>query len=320
MRYAAFAILAFGLPAFLPFACGASEGFHYVMANLAMLRLDPPEQEQLISMLKKHPCWERDFAPVVKDLEGEQYTRRVVGRAAYWPELLKEDPVYARPNWMREPGATLNLGVRLGKTRTRLPEEGDLNRMDMCLSQAIVNCRMVIRDEPNDADAAVALCWVLYLTGAIHQPCNGGCLYVDDVFPKGDDWATQIQVTSGESLHSYWDNALGAGFETRRDDLLLAELLSRPAVYVSGTGDPRAWVDESRKFWMRAVYSPRVLAVVESGNTEAVELSPEYIATARAILRGGITTAAARVANVLASDLSWRRRLPLGEQRTKTPR
>ncbi|MBL8813544.1 MAG: hypothetical protein JNM43_25485 [Planctomycetaceae bacterium] len=310
-----FVIATLGLSAFVPVVFGASEGFHYVIANLAFERLDASQQNQLVSILKKHPRWEQDFAPVLKGLEGEPHTRRLLGRAAYWPELVKDDPLYGRPAWLREPGATLNLGVRLGKANVKSPEKPDLSRQDLCLSQAILNCRMLIRNDPEGKDAPVAACWLLYLTGAIHQPCNAGSLYVDGVFPKGDQWATQIRTASGESLHSYWDNALGAGFEASRDDALLKDLQDDPQGDVTTlTDDPRKWASESRRIGRRLVYSPRVLAVVESGNTDVVELSPEYIATSRAIMRGRICVAAARLAKVFANDLSPQQ-LPLENAR-----
>jgi hypothetical protein len=65
-----------------------------------------------------------------------------------------------------------------------------------------------------DEDRAVALCWLLHLTGDVHQPLHCTSLFTEKQFPDGDLGGNAIGFRFGPDklprrLHTFWDRLLG---------------------------------------------------------------------------------------------------------------
>jgi hypothetical protein len=65
-----------------------------------------------------------------------------------------------------------------------------------------------------DDDRAVALCWLLHMTGDIHQPLHCASLFTQKLFPSGDLGGNAIGFRFGPKkephrLHTFWDGLLG---------------------------------------------------------------------------------------------------------------
>lgn len=65
-----------------------------------------------------------------------------------------------------------------------------------------------------DEDRAVALCWLVHLTGDIHQPLHCATLFTEGEFSRGDFGGNAIGFRFGpkkvpERLHTFWDGRLG---------------------------------------------------------------------------------------------------------------
>jgi hypothetical protein len=86
---------------------GWSECGHHIVAAIAYDILEPPQQTQVIRILKEHPNFEKDFAipPGIDDVE-----RFIIGSAGYWPDIARRYEKWNRPTWHYELGSTMTIG------------------------------------------------------------------------------------------------------------------------------------------------------------------------------------------------------------------
>jgi hypothetical protein len=299
-----------------------SEGGNHLIAAIAFSLLTDQERAELLDVLKNHPRFAEDFVPPEKLANDEERTRWLVGRAGYWHDVARRQPIYHRSTWHYELGPTIVLGKSDGITVPdrpgSLPSDATLESQDLHLSQAVELCRKVLSNKSQPAgDRAIALCWIGHLVADSHQPCHAGSLYMEKVFVKkdGDPGANSIPTKQRQNMHALWDQLLGDEFAQRMNRRRFTEITSSPqlteigriAVSIPGGLDPLVWLGESRKAAIENVYAPEVLdslSIVPRGiaeKPEVLELSEPYLKNA------------GRVAQVRAVEAAYRGWLGCGE-------
>jgi len=292
---------------------GWSEGGHHLIVEMAFDDLTKEQQGDVIAILKSHPRFAEDFAVPAN---AEDPNHWLIGRAAYWPDVARSQPLYHRPNWHWQPGATLlRDDVEAPAEPGSLPPDATLETQDLYLSQAIELCRSILRDQSQRAaDRAIALCWVAHLVNNARQPCHVGSLYCKQ-FPEGDDHGRSIRTLQGSHLYSLWDGALGRSYDAveiqRQKERILHGLSLRDSRHKGVSPamlDPITWVALSRKVGATQVYSPELIKVIEAGNPDQqrlrIDLSQAYLENAERTARSEAKSAARLFAEILRQDLA----------------
>lgn len=247
-----------------------SEAGHHVVALLAYDLMTFEEQKQLGDILSRHPRYAEDFRPPSNVAHKDRWR---IGNAGYWPDEAGRRHGYERRTWHFELSAIHTVGsVPSVPAPGPLPREATLETQGLYILQATTLCRQILADPRADAgDRAIALCWVTCLVADVHQPCNAGGLYAENLYPEGDDCGRKIKTEPGGNLHRFWDCLLGDGFEeeeverqirqARQPDLVsLCERMSR----IKGATEPSVGLAESGGYANSTVYQSEILARVRA--------------------------------------------------------
>jgi hypothetical protein len=191
---------------------------HMTVARIAYDDLTDAEKKQLHKILTHHPHYDKYL--IQKRPDGALVEEWVFLRAATWPDYVRGPLKPERPDpgvvrFHRPDDHFADMPV-FSKDATRefmakvraLPDRHDV----VCaLKQRVAELTL-----PNaaDDDRAVALCWLLHLTGDAHQPLHCASLFTERQFPHGDFGGNAIGFRFGkkklpERLHTYWDDLLG---------------------------------------------------------------------------------------------------------------
>jgi hypothetical protein len=296
-----------------------SEGGHHLIAELAFSLLTENEQQQLVAILSEHPRFAEDFKAPDALTDSKEIHRWMLGRAGYWPDVARKQPLYDRPTWHYELGSSLVLGDKIKTAVPQrpgpLPEAATLQTQELHISQAVELCRKVLRDKQRPAaDRALAICWLGHLVADAHQPCHAGSLYTDSLFTEadGDRGANRIFTEQKRNLHAAWDQALGEKFsvgglrgrmqEARSSDAL--KKLGQAAIAKPEALSVQTWLQESRDLAVEHVYTEEVLAWVkaqkdlDSAKQQPLKLSVEYLRNMGQVSQQRAGEAAYRLAEV----------------------
>ena len=295
-----------------------SEGGHHVIARLAFSRLGAGERQQVIGILKQHPRLAEDFVAPANLKSNDELHPWIIGRAGYWPDVARKQPLYHRSTWHYQLGSSLTIGDRVTVPATPgpLPEGATAATEELFIAQAIELNRRILRSPASSpGEKAIAISWLAHLVADAHQPCHAGSLYVDGIFPEGDRGANSIPTKQGQNLHALWDGLFGSSDtpnDIKRRALEVEQVFAtvRLDQRVVGNLDPHAWLAESVEAAQSHVYTPDVLAAVEAAQrsgaakVETVDLPETYLKDAGHVaqLRAGF--AARRLAALLQEDLS----------------
>jgi hypothetical protein len=294
-----------------------SEGGHHLIAVIAFDLLTNEEQGRLLAILEKHPRFQEDFKlpdNLTTELEKQRW---LVGRAAYWPDVARRQPVFHRSTWHYELGASQIIGDRSAMNVPQrpgaLPLESTLETKELYIAQALELCQRAMHDQATSAeDRAVALCWLGHLVGDAHQPCHAGSLYMQGVFEKedGDRGANSIPTKQRRNMHALWDGLLESDWSlggNRRRFLEItqdSELVSLGRQSVAAGIDPAEWLSESRTFAVEHVYTAEVLdslQLVRRGvvnEPTEIELTEGYLKNAGRVAQQRAVQAGYRLAEV----------------------
>lgn len=310
------ALLALAVILGTPSSFGWDDTGHRLMADLSFDQLAPPQRIELLELLSRHPRFQEDFlAAMPPHLRGEARERWLWGRAAFWPDVTRglpdaEAARYNRPNWHYIDGdlvgrsATLQGNVYLGMAPLRprqLFSAGsirDERRAAHVISALDYNSRLFTNPDTDPGARAIALCWLLHLTGDIHQPLHTGALYLPRLHPRGDRGGNATPTDDG-NLHARWDQALSSlAYDDALAGVRAAALRQEQTASASVANDWPQWMQESRELLQgESVYNTalRDAAVAAAANGSApapVTLAADYrrnmarIATERLALAG----------------------------------
>lgn len=290
---------------------------HRATASIAFDAMTAGQQDEVIEILRAHPRFEEDFRKHMPDLIAAG-TSAVQGRwlleqAAYWPDQVQMLDEEIRRQYNRSRWHYINLIVYLTPedeaafggvfehnmaTNFEPPFRQNLN-----IIQALRGNLQVWHDETSsDSDKAVALCWILHLTGDLHQPLHNVALFSKAYFPEGDRGGNSIEVLRGDEtidLHAYWDSLPTnmASLEPSQRTLLTIE---------SETVDDAAideWLSHHVNLAKMFVYTPEVkeqlLARLTRRQSPKFTASHEYLVRAQSIARRQVNLAGHRIAKLL---------------------
>lgn len=292
---------------------------HKATAAIAFDQLSASNQRAFVAILRQHPRFEEDFATrmpsgVASGSEAEQGSW-LLQQASIWPDLIQrldEDvrQEYNKSRWhyinllvwlTPEDEAALSgqLGHNMG-TEFSPPLRRNLNAV-----QALRGNLAIWHDpDANGADKAVALCWILHLTGDLHQPLHSVALFSKAWFPEGDRGGNSVEVVWGDetrNLHSVWD-----GLPTDMDDLEpSARTLRSIEEDVVSDAAIDEWLHDHANLARRFVYTEalrtQLLARLSARQSPTVTLSHEYLVAARSIARRQVNLAGHRIAALVTN-------------------
>lgn len=294
---------------------------HRLSAYVVWEALSFERRAELIALLESHPRYQEDFVEemplTVMVGSEEEKLRWMLGQAAVWPDLARsfeeEERIrYDRPAWHYIDGAWVRgngqqgnvyvgadpLPTITGAPAGSITDERDVDNVVLALDY---NTALLEDASQPDAARAVALCWVLHLTGDIHQPLHSGALISTTLFPNGDRGGNGIPTRNG-NLHSEWDEALrNQPFE---DTLRRMVVTAQQADLRSLNLTFATWLQESRQLMHDFVYPDEIKAAVlrsERMKTrmDGIVIDSDYLSRMQALSEDRVTLAAMRMIMLL---------------------
>lgn len=168
----------------------------------------PALAAKTVATLKLHPQYDQRWRADVEatGLSEDESNRRLFMLAARWPDDVRGDHDFDRPDDhfidlpYKPPGQPASV---------KAIQPGVEN-----LVTAYAEHVATLQTSSDDADRAVALCWLFHLTGDVHQPLHSVSLFTTQyASSEGDRGGTRFYIrvkpdTSTISLHSFWDNLI----------------------------------------------------------------------------------------------------------------
>ena len=290
---------------------------HKATAAIAFEQLSAADQSAVIAILRQHPRFAEDFvAHMPADMSARSDAEMgswLMQQASIWPDLIQTLDEEVRRKYNNSRWHYINLLVWLTpEDESALSHSLDHNmetqfnppmRRNLNAVQALRGNLATWRDPgASDADKAVALCWILHLTGDLHQPLHTVALFSRAWFPEGDRGGNSIEVAWGDetrNLHAVWD-----GLPTHMEDLSPSEQTLRSIdddVVDDAAIDE--WLHHHANLARRFVYTDdlrsQLVAKLSAERPPLVTLSHEYLVAARSLARRQINLAGHRIARLL---------------------
>jgi hypothetical protein len=250
------------------------------------------------------------FVVAVDRATGQERALRLMMECARWPDDAR-GTLFDHPTWHYADRPIATEGAHApDATSGQAIEALQLNFLEASDPKAPAS------------DRAQALCWVMHLTGDIHQPLHTASIY-SKTYPQGDAGGTQQFIQDPdtkqvESLHWFWDDRVeksadvhaiqstAADIEKRYGRDTLNELTAAPPA------DFKRWAfDESHVIAAEHAY-PENLRTSNS-NTAAPALPPGYSDAVGDIASKRIALAGYRLADLLRAIAAE----PLPEKKDK---
>lgn len=292
---------------------------HRVVAELAWRQLSPQQRETFTALLREHPHYGTLLtADIPKGVDTNEW---VFLTAAVWPDWVRP----AKKGEPRKPESVTKYNLyphaigypflRPGDTNRALLENFFIAKPDA--EMVLSNCAATLKNPATSpADRAVSLCWVLHLTGDLHQPLHAASLVTPEK-PGGDGLggACIVRQSDGEqiNLHAFWDQLPGLNGSHQAITSLANRLAAAPALKPAALKEYRtdltiaAWVQESYRAAVEFAYAParvryvraEMLAAKTPAPPEVPMLSKDYVAGAKEIADRRLALAGQRLADTL---------------------
>ena len=167
----------------------------------------------------------------------------------------------------------------------------------------------------SEAQKAYAIPWLVHMAGDVHQPLHATSRFIGGQADHGGNTVkvctTQTNCTlgSGQSLHSFWDGALGNDQDLKVIRAEATKLCNATAVKqklcdpktagAEDVTDPEAWITGS--FDLAKTFS--YAAPVGASTSTAFRLDDKYRVDAARVARSQVALAGARLAKLLDASL-----------------
>jgi len=203
---------------------------HMVTAAIAydeIARQRPDLLPVLETLLDAHPD-RGPFQVAVDRTMGVERARRMFLEAARWPDDVRQTP-HDHPTWHAALWPVIAPDAPAG-ARARLARRGE--RPSGEALEALALNRATLADPRASAAArAEALCWLLHVTGDIHQPLHTAERF-SAAWPEGDGGGGRPQVRDplgGEpiALHWLWDDSVSRSGVAADADRRAREIVAR---------------------------------------------------------------------------------------------
>lgn len=318
---------------------------HMLVAAVAWAKMTPDTRSKVSVLLRQNPMYPRWVAGVPS--ASRPVTAFL--RAATWPDLIRgrecaggvdpQPPAGGETGvWRGPPGGICYLDD--GSSPSGPAAGRNLGYADMLLHRywhykdlpfaahgatppdppepnaatQIVAFREALRSG-TEAQKAYDLAWLIHLVGDVHQPLHATARYVDGKSDNGGNGVkvctTQPNCTlgSGQTLHSFWDGALGAdgnlaAIRAEAGRLCNATAVKRKLCDPKPPGaddviDVDAWVTSSFELARSTAYA----APVGDRRDRAWRLDDPYRTNAARVARTQVALAGARLAKLLDDNL-----------------
>jgi hypothetical protein len=192
---------------------------HMVSGAIAfdtLVKDDPATAKKLAELLRESGL----FTSKIDGVPAAQQDRLLFMYAARWPDDIRMDRSLSHPKWHYRDQAFVPPG-----DATQPEQPAKVNAVTALKSN------LAILSAPGRArDRAVALAWIIHLTGDLHQPLHAVSEY-STVYPKGDRGGNSqfIRAQAGRAvinLHSLWDGLI-LGSSADRDASNMATKLEQ---------------------------------------------------------------------------------------------
>lgn len=324
---------------------------HMSTALIGYRKLDDAGKMKVIEILKKHPHYEiflSSQAPA--DAQLDEWT---VMRASIWPDWVKNpnkiiqdteksrkiSSQYDRRDWHY---VNLPIADFTGADEaTKMQIEANMKHKNGRVLDVLPTLLAGLKEPEkakalilgpdhlpmlNDAELkAICLCWVLHLTGDLHQPLHAAAFFAKDSL-TGDRGGNSFKVhwqNSVVDLHTIWDGKFawdslqGAdGSQYAAVDQLVRDKLDRIKLTGEEIGElkPETWAAESKKlaeqkaYMLNGVRIPGVIRGPDDHHQPHVSdidpLPPGYGNIARRIAEKRVAMAGNRLAGTLTANLA----------------
>ena len=274
---------------------------HMVSAAIAYADLNerhPTVLAKVLDVLKQHPqanlLWEKKL---VKADDRDLYLFML---AARWPDdVRKKYPEYDRPAWH-----SVKIPYRPGKEKVKIPHGDNIIR-------SFRKNRSIAKSAAADEKArAVALCWMLHLTGDVHQPLHTIKLVTKQFpEPEGDRGGSGFYVrvtpsSSTISLHKLWDRLLLQSDKFQIVRNIATKLRNRPGLKRDGLAEQLAV--KSFKDWALGSHAIAVDQAYRKGTlrggtekSHGVVLPSDYVDKAKSIAERQIVLSGYRISDAM---------------------
>jgi len=292
---------------------------HMLVAFVAYQQLNavPTVRMKVDALVRQNPLihdWDQQVASLPVDLRAAA----LFAIAATWPDIIKSDPAHHDdgPNGGNRPPPGQSAFANLGYNDTArhkywhfidTPFATDQTALPSVPVPHAVERIAVLRKtlaSPATGPAAQRLksydlMWLLHLVGDLHQPLHA-ITRVSQSQPRGDDGGNLVHLCAlpcRDQLHGFWDGVLGD------DDDPIGLLIDAMAVKVP-TGsdatnlDPAKWAAESFMLAQSDVYRQPI-----GRGAGPFTVNVSYVQNAQRLATERVALAAARLANILKTDL-----------------
>lgn len=296
------------LIATLPPVYGWNKATHMAIGSMAyrdLQQTSPQTLTRVLTILKQHPYFQRQWAPQLKQrkLTEQEQDEYLFMLAARWPDDIKGIDRYHDHfswhfiNYVYAP----QLGI--ARSDTTLPTG------ETILGAYELN-RQLLKSDAADSAKAIALCWLFHLTGDVHMPLHTLAL-VDRQFPQGDKGGNLFKIklmlsSNTTNLHAFWDDMLlGTDDYQAVVDLAIQERAAFPRTQLAQLGNPGivAWSKESFQLAQDNAYRNNTLQA--GTEDEGAVLPVDYSATVKPIAQRQVALSGYRLADELVADLTY---------------
>jgi hypothetical protein len=201
---------------------------HEAVARIAWEKMKPQTREKLIALLMQAPP-DADLASLLpqdsRPLAERQ--RDLFLLAATWADIVRSDEFPERKKkyhhslwhftnffWKQQNGMAVDV------TELQPDKSNIVERLKFLQDDIVTN--------PDAAQRALDLAWILHLVGDIHQPLHTSAR-VTETEPNGDQGGNLFKLTpqgtrreDERSLHGFWDNILNESIKRKKNETDLA--------------------------------------------------------------------------------------------------
>lgn len=271
LRTVIFGVIAVGFP----FSAHAWDDVgHKASAYIAWQRMSPAARETVIRILRTAAedshlsAFYQNYGPEPEAVRKLEYFMLV----STWSDIVRDRAFdtryrkYHKSNWHYDDIFWRQVGGK-AEALTGFEEGG------VAVSKLSEFDKLIREPSASDRDKAIAIAWIMHLTGDIHQPLHTSAR-VTETEPKGDQGGNLFLLTpqgtpreNQVNLHWYWDSIIVRntplkGEMCERDYIVsIAQRIMKKHSFGSVAselklGEYEAWRDDSFKFAPTDVFSP----------------------------------------------------------------
>ena len=283
---------------------------HMAVAAIAYDRLSPQARSRVKELLKLNP----DHARWIAAAGTNDPDKVAFMRSAYWPDDIKFRSGYEDDSQWSAKAADVSGYADKARHKywhykdipftidgTGLPKPSKAPNAQT----QIAKMRGLLSSAATDDVKSYSLAWLAHLVGDVHQPLHASARF-SHVHPKGDGGGNAVTVcTSGcASLHSFWDDAVGA--TSANEDPIPKALKVQQRLASSFQVDALQAAKSAESIWISESYGlARKYAYAQpvGTGTGSFTLDQTYRNNAGSTAEKRIALAGARLANLINDHL-----------------